>query len=596
MKKSLVTGLILIFTASAFLAAGDWEKHEEKIKRVAEELGQLRYEDFYAVEMELEDPAPRSANIEERGIKLEKSEVPPPPKETRSEKKSFFSKLFGGIKRFFSNIFSKIGSFFQSQEAPDKNSPEYRTHLAEKIKELYNKYKIETLRNGKDTDRAKKILSQYTELCKEYENLRISEEEKEPDYFMEEISLPSGGIQISGFYAKLKRAFSGGKITLDDVALNFRETFSNDLEPLAGRDAFWTSLVRDIKTAKSSINIHIFGMRADKWGWEFARILAEKSRQGVEIKILADLYGARMTWYRRYASRRLFDFYRENGVDFVFYKASLNPFNSKFLHFDHRKYFIIDGKIAYNTGYTIERHMREEMFDIGVKARGPIVNQIQASFFLNYFSNGGKARQRNFGEFYRKFFPASSNPGNMHAHLAINVPNRQHRITESYYQKISNARKSVYVINPYFTDNRIVKSLIRAKENGAEVNVILPYNPENPLNSKNTTYHAWQLAKRGVKVHLFLGPEKFGRLHAKGILVDDEFVSIGSCNMDKMALYQNYEQNIESRDAKFAEKTKKNIFEYAMKYSAAFRQPQGFFETAQIITTGAFSGLFDFIS
>jgi len=174
MKKSLVTGLILIFTASAFLAAGDWEKHEEKIKRVAEELGQLRYEDFYAVEMELEDPAPRSANIEERGIKLEKSEVPPPPKETRNEKKSFFSKLFGGIKRFFSNIFSKIGSFFQSQEAPDKNSPEYRTHLAEKIKELYNKYKIETLRNGKDTDRAKKILSQYTELCKEYENLRIS--------------------------------------------------------------------------------------------------------------------------------------------------------------------------------------------------------------------------------------------------------------------------------------------------------------------------------------------------------------------------------------------------------------------------------------
>jgi len=153
------------------------------------------------------------------------------------------------------------------------------------------------------------------------------------------------------------------------------------------------------------------------------------------------------------------------------------------------------------------------------------------------------------------------------------------------------ARKSVHVINPYFTDDKIAEALTRAAANGAEVKVVLPLRPENALNSKNSMYHAYKMHKKGVKVFLYEGPEKFGRLHGKGILVDDSFVSIGSCNMDAMALYHNFEQNIESTDAAFAAQARADVFERAVRESVPYapKNPVG------IYFNGLITEPFDFI-
>lgn len=487
------------------------------------------------------------------------------------------------------------GSAFQVPYPVKEPERERRLIEAEdEIREIYNAYKMAVLHRGENSQKAEKLKEKYLQALAarpQFEGRMDA-----PDYLRESLPAENGEIKLTSAFLKLKRAFHGDiELRPSDLALNFAETDENNLTPLAGRKSFWSALVKDIENAISSINIHIFGMEADDWGWEFARLLARKRAEGVEVKIVADKGGARMTWHNSYSSEPLFEFYRQSGVDFVFYEASFNPFNSeKFLHFDHRKYFIIDGKISYNTGYTLEQHMKKEMFDTAIRAEGPIVNQMQFSFFMNYFANGGKAKEKTFEEFLEKYFPPPA-LGSMNARLAINVPENQHRVTENYYKKITNAREKVYVVNPYFTDNRIVSSLVRAAENGADVKVVLPLNPENPFNSKNSMYHAWQLHKNGVKVYLYEGPEKYGRLHAKGVYADG-FVSMGSCNMDKMALYQNYEQNIESDDAAFAEMAEREVFEYAVKMSRPYEPPEGFFAKLKMLLGGFFTGLFDFIT
>lgn len=380
---------------------------------------------------------------------------------------------------------------------------------------------------------------------------------------------------ICDFLLRFKSMLEGkSSIKIKDLDLNFPPTYDNKLTPLSDREEFWPGLVHDIKNAGKSINIHIFGMQADEWGWEFAKILAQKSKEGVKIRILADKGGARMTFLTGYSSKELFNYYKKNGIEVVFFTAkNLYKEDGDWYHFDHRKYFIIDGKIAYNTGYTLEQHMRREMFDIGVRAEGSIVKQMQFSFFLNFIANGGKIEHENFQSFFEEYFPAHEKAGNQMAYLAMNVPRGQHRITESYYKKISNARKNVFVINPYFTHRKIVRSLLKAAENGAEVKVILPLNPENALYAPITMGHADRLVRHGVKVFLYEGPEKFGKLHAKGILVDDSFVSIGSCNMDKWALYHNFEQNIEVEDTVFAKQVLEKIFNHALRYSRLYVPP-----------------------
>lgn len=463
----------------------------------------------------------------------------------------------------------------------------------EDLKEAFNNYKMALIHKGPADRETRALLRSYRELRNKFSYADRGCSASGPAYLYEEIEEGGGKALLGGFWGKLKAAFEKKAVPgRDDVALNFIETSSNRLTAMAGRNEFWPALIKDIQGAKSSVVVHIFGLQADEWGWEVAMLLGQKAREGVSVHMLADKGGARMTAMHGKASAEIFRFFDQTGVKYAFYDSSLNPFNrDEFMHFDHRKYFIVDGKVSYTTGYTLEKHMREEMFDLAVRAEGPVVGQMQASFFLNYFANGGTAAEKDFSAFTARFFPEQRSAGGMKARVALNVPWRQHRVTESYYSRISGARKSVHVINPYFTDDKIAESLMRAAANGAEVRVVLPLRPENALNSKNSMYHAYKMHKKGVKVFLYEGPEKFGRLHGKGILVDDSFVSIGSCNMDAMALYHNFEQNIESTDAAFAAQARSDVFERAVRESVPYtpRNPVGMY------INGLITEPFDFI-
>ncbi len=465
--------------------------------------------------------------------------------------------------------------------------------LQEELRKAYNDYHLSLMHKGPLNGGTRALRRAYETVRERFAGSDEACGEPGPAYLYEELREDKSRALLGGFWSKLRAAYEKTFVPgRDDVALNFIETGSNSLTAMAGREEFWPALVADVQAAESSVSVHIFGFQADEWGWEFAMLLGHKAQQGVSVHVLADRGGARMTALHKHASAELFKYFDQVGVKYAFYDASLNPFSGdKFLHFDHRKYFIIDGKVSYTTGYTLEKHMRREMFDLAVRAEGPVVGQMQASFFMNYFANGGSADEGNFGGFSRRYFPEQRAAGGMKAVVAQNIPWRQHRVTESYISRISGARRSVHLINPYFTDDGIVKALMKAAANGAEVKVVLPLKPENGLNSRNSMCHAWQLKKKGVKVYLYEGPEKFGRLHGKGILVDDSFVSIGSCNMDAMALYHNFEQNIESEDAAFAAQAKADVFERAVLESVPY-------EPENPVTTwinGVVTEPFDFI-
>lgn len=457
--------------------------------------------------------------------------------------------------------------------APSAAAKDDPCAFEDELKKAFNEYRLALVHKGPAHKETRALHKSYRELLAKFGEPGRGCVERGPAYLYEELEEGNGdSALLSGFWGKLQAAYERRAVPgRDDVALNFIETSNNSLRALAGREEFWPALIKDIQGARSSVVVHIFGLQADEWGWEVAMLLGQKAREGVKVHVLADRGGARMTAFHKHASAEIFKFWDQVGVKYAFYDPSLNPFNQdKFLHFDHRKYFIIDGRVSYTTGYTLEQHMRKEMFDLAVRAEGSVVGQMQASFFLNYFANGGAAREGSFEAFSRRYFPEPKAAGGMKAKVAINIPWRQHRVTESYYSRISGARKSVYVINPYFTDDRIVEALMKAASGGALVKVVLPLKPENALNARNSLYHAYRLHKSGAKVFLYEGPEKFGRLHGKGLLVDDSFVSIGSCNMDAMALFHNFEQNIESADPAFAAQARRDVFERAVRESVPY--------------------------
>jgi len=105
------------------------------------------------------------------------------------------------------------------------------------------------------------------------------------------------------------------------------------------------------------------------------------------------------------------------------------------------------------------------MYDTMLRCEGDVVRQMQASFFLNFVYNGGTVDTGDFPKFLNTYLPVDS-PGQVKAYLRMNVPRQQHSVTESYFCQMEQARNYLYVINPYFSDNRVVDRLMEAARRG----------------------------------------------------------------------------------------------------------------------------------
>ncbi|NLI79165.1 MAG: phosphatidylserine/phosphatidylglycerophosphate/cardiolipin synthase family protein [Candidatus Riflebacteria bacterium] len=411
---------------------------------------------------------------------------------------------------------------------------------------------------------------------------------------------PARLTTAQGVDRAVRKIVSGGKVTEADLDLSFLETNDNSLELQTGED-FWQSVTRDIQGAKKSITIQMFGMEGDKTGWEFARMLAAKAKAGVEVVLVADRSGARMAGPKTLLStteeEKLFQFYKDNGVKVVFYdrvsKATSLGQKLDFFHYDHRKKFIIDGTIGYVGGYTLQQASRETKHDMMVKCHGSVVQQMQSGLLLSYLYSGGKLATSDEAALRERFFPAPANKGRSNARLAYNIPRGVHDVHDGYVSAIDNAKKSLFVINPYITNNDLIDRLCAAAKRGVDVRIVHPGSAENPLNDANTRFHFEKLQRAGVKIYLYQGEKGLGKLHAKGLIADDAFASIGSCNMDTMALRHNYESNIESKDPDFVRKVRAELFERDFQVSTLYEPPKTWWERAKLKIKGGLTELLD---
>ncbi len=404
----------------------------------------------------------------------------------------------------------------------------------------------------------------------------------------------------AGIDRAVQKAVSGAKVSEKDLDISFKETNDNSLELQTG-ETFWQSVTRDLQGAKKSITIQMFGMEADKTGWEFARLLAEKAKQGVEVVLVADRSGARMGGMKNLTSKteeeKLFDFYRQNGVKVVLYdrvsKATSVGQKLDFFHFDHRKKFIIDGQIGYVGGYTLQQESREKKHDMMVRCQGSVVNQMQTGLLLSYLYNGGKLQEKDAAAIRERFFPKPAVQGTSNARITYNIPRGVHDVHDDYKNQIDSAKNYLYIINPYITNNDLIDRLAAAAKRGVDVRIVHPASAENPLNDANTRFHFDKLRKAGVKIYLYEGEKGLGKVHAKGLIADDQFASIGSCNMDTMALRHNYESNVASKDPEFVKKVKKDLFEKDFTVSKLYEPPKSLWERIKIKVKGGASELLD---
>ncbi len=116
-----------------------------------------------------------------------------------------------------------------------------------------------------------------------------------------------------------------------------------------------------------------------------------------------------------------------------------------------------------------------------------------------------------------------------------------------YHKAIANATKRVFIQTPYFLPTEgLLRALQAVALSKVDVRIMIPAQSDSSVLTNASYSYIQGCLRAGIKVYLY----EAGMLHAKTVLVDDEFVSVGSSNFDFRSFEHNFEGNlfIYSRD------------------------------------------------
>ncbi|KLK88624.1 phospholipase D [Methanoculleus sediminis] len=305
-----------------------------------------------------------------------------------------------------------------------------------------------------------------------------------------------------------------------------------------GEDKF-DALFAAIRGACHSIHLEYFVINDDELGRAVVRALAEKARQGVEVRLLFDAMGSRAGGGSRKAFSELTDAGGKLGVFF----PSIYRINYR----NHRKIAVIDGAVGFIGGFNIgDDYLGKGPLgrwrDTAVRITGEAVRMLQFRFFLDWHYVTGE-----YPGLETCYFPRESTPGTTPIQIVSGGPDtRWNPIKEGYLKLINSARESISIQTPYFIPDESVADALRlAALSGVDVRIMIPCKPDHPFVYWATLSFIGDLLDAGVRAYTYDG----GFLHAKTIVVDGKAGSVGSANWDVRSFRLNFEANAFFYDA-----------------------------------------------
>ena len=310
---------------------------------------------------------------------------------------------------------------------------------------------------------------------------------------------------------------------------------------MSGHDKF-ADLFSAIRRARHHIHLEYFNFRNDSIASTLFRLLAQKAKEGVEVRALFDAFGNSSN--NRPLRRHHLDSIRAQGIEIVKFDPLRFPYFNHIAHRDHRKIVVIDGRVGYTGGMNIADYYIHGLPKVGAwrdmhaRIEGDAVRYLQGIFLTMWNRETG---QHVGGPAYFPDMPAL--PDSLARPVAIvdRTPHRSPRaMRRAYIAAIDAAQRTVQIVNPYFVPTRSVRrALKRALRRGKEVEIMIPSVSDVPFTPEAALYYVHRLMKRGARVYLYNG----GFHHSKVMMVDSAFCTVGSANLDARSLRHDYETN-----------------------------------------------------
>lgn len=336
-----------------------------------------------------------------------------------------------------------------------------------------------------------------------------------------------------------------GLVTYLEMSSDNSLNFNNAVEIYNEGIEFFENLKKEIKEAKVSINMEYFIFKYDNIGKEIIELLLDKAKEGVKITLIVDGVNR--------ANSKLVKLFKNSGVDLNFFFRTYIPiFNLRINYRDHRKITIIDSKIAFIGGMNIgdEYLSNSDMGywrDTSIKILGDAVLDLEREFhFILGIIKKEEVKYEKIKYEHHDFLKNEMEKMKDNSLKSIQVvssgPNYEFRtLRDSFLKLIQSAKNSICIQTPYFVpDDSLLDALKTAILSGVDIKIMIPNRGDHLFVYWVNQFYVGELLRNGATVYRY---EK-GFLHSKVIVVDNEVVSIGTCNFDYRSFFLNFEINV----------------------------------------------------
>ena len=328
----------------------------------------------------------------------------------------------------------------------------------------------------------------------------------------------------------------------------------NSLEMLRDGVTAYPRMLEDIGRAGRCIRMQSYILMSDEVGRAFMDALEERSRAGVDVKVIFDSFGSLKSYFSHYF-RRLLLRRQEN-----FKIRSFSPFHLitpwHFQLRNHRKLLLIDGKIAYTGGINIsdenERMTKvpanRHIHDLHCRMEGPAVAELTKSFMQDW----AYTTRRNWVDGVGPYdFPPPERAGDAVVRIMTSGPGGNYEGTRKlFFAAAMSAQRSLWIMTPYFVPGpEYINMLCLTAARGVDVRIIVPANNDHFFVSWAAQNYYSTLLENGVRIY-----NKQGLFsHIKALLADGTWGFMGSSNCDSRSFRLNFELDFCFEEGPFPE-------------------------------------------
>ncbi|SFF82626.1 cardiolipin synthase [Duganella sp. CF458] len=357
-----------------------------------------------------------------------------------------------------------------------------------------------------------------------------------------------------------------GQAALEEAATGVPLIAGNKVQLLFDGPQTMAEMMKAIAAAKDHINFETYIFDQDELGMQFADLLIQKQKEGVVVNVIYDSVGTIGV------PQEFFDHMKEGGVKLLAFNP-VNPAKArgngwKLNARDHRKMLIVDGKVGFTGGINIsDTYSKSSPFrggsggsggigsgsgggssparekgenDVGwrdthVRIEGPAVQAMQWLFVQTWIEQDADDLRD------AKYFTQVGPAGDKVMRVLGSRPEGHFEIYKALLLAMQEAKKSIHITCAYFVpDDQTMEALTNAARRGVEVQLVLP-----SVSDSGLVFHAGRafyqpLLEAGVKIYEL----KLSVLHAKTVVIDGVWSTVGSTNLDRRSFLHNSEVNV----------------------------------------------------